>query len=204
VARKFYGQAVVDCLFQLTAEVEEDLGFGDDQRAIVELSLWQAISDLRLNEIDRQRASFIARRCLRLQRFLESRTTNPIASLLYKWSALLTPRNEKIRQLPGPFHGDISAVVAELLDAGLPRRARALASKFQLPLDPLVRWAVEHRPESEEIERTRILLERLAAPPQPVPYRVLARSRALRRVLSAPVDSIPMAVGSGGSVFIEG
>jgi hypothetical protein len=33
---------------------------------------------------------------------------------------------------------------------------------------------------------------------------VLARSRALRRVLSAPVDSIPMAVGSGGSVFIEG
>jgi hypothetical protein len=202
--RQFYGYPVLDCLFELVADIEEDVELGDAGRAAVELSLWQAVGDLQLDEVDRGRSAFIEKRRLRLQKSLESGTTKGVERLLYKWAALLRPRTDKIRQLPGPFRDDVSAVVDELMDAGLPRRAKALSTKFQMPVAPLVRWTIEHRPEYEETDRTRNLVERVTALHQPIPYRVLVCSRALTRVLSAPLGSIPMAVGGSGTITIDG
>ena len=82
------------------------------------------------------------------------------------------------------------------------RRAKAISLKFQIPLDPLLRWSVENRYEADEIARTKGLVEKLASPPQPVPYRVFVASRALVHVLAAPIDSIPMAVGSSGVAIL--
>src|SRR6185295_13181282 len=102
--------------------IEEDIELGDTQRVAVELSLWQAVGDLRLDEVDPGRSAFIAKRRLRLQKSLEAGATNGVERLLYKWAALLRPRTDKVQQLPGPFLEDIMAVVDELLGAGMPRR----------------------------------------------------------------------------------
>jgi hypothetical protein len=202
--RHFYGYSILDCLFDLVADIEDSTELADVERTAVELSLWQATADLQLNEVDRTRSAFIAKRRSRLQNALEAGVTSNVERLMYKWAALLRPRTDKIRQLPGPFRDDISAVVNELMDIGLPRRAKALASKFQLPIDPLVRWTIDHRPESEESGRTRSALERIAAPVRPLPYSVFVCSRALHRVLAAPLNALPMIVGGSGSINVAG
>jgi hypothetical protein len=203
-ARQFYGYSVLDCLFELVADIEEDVELADAERASVELSLWQAAGDLHLDEVDRGRYAFIEKRRLRLQKSLEAEASNGIERLLYKWAALLRPRTDKVRQLPGPFRDDILAVIDELAGAGMPRRAKALATKFQIPVPTLVRWTIEHRPESEETSRTRNALERVTTPNWPIPYRVYVCSRALCSVLSAPIAAIPMTVGASGCITIGG
>jgi hypothetical protein len=202
--REWYAKPLLECLFDLAAALEDDHEFDDDGRKILELSLWDATAELRLADIDPPRAGFILRRRLRLRQALEATAKKGVESLLYKWAALLRPRAGKIGQLPGPFRHDISAVIAELMDAGLPRRAKALATKFGLPLDPLVRWTIEHRPESEETTRTRALIDRIAAPPRPVPYGVLVCGRALKEVLSAPLRAVPIVVSGHGCITVNG
>lgn len=202
--REWYARPVLESLFGLAEALEDDYELDDDGHKILELSLWDVAAELRLAEIDSPRAGFILRRRLRLQRLLEATAKKGVERLLYRWAALLRPRSGIIRQLPGPFHDDISAVIAELMDAGLPRRAKALATKFGLPVDPLMRWTIEHRPESEETTRTLDLTNRIAAPPRPVPYGVLVCGRALNEVLSAPVRSITLAVSGHGLITVNG
>lgn len=197
-ALPLYGRAVFEGVFRAAEHIEDDPVLDDDHRAIIELSLWQAITDLRLNELDRGRAHFIAKRQDRLLNHLELRTTSSILRLLYKWSSLLRPRPDKIRELPGPYRADLALIITELVNAGIPRRAKAIAGKFQLSVDSLVLFAIKHRSEEDEIARTKALLDRLISPPQPIPYTIRVRSRALIRVLSAPLAAIPLSISSTG------
>ena len=103
----------------------------------------------------------------------------------------------------GPYAEDIARVVDALANAGLPRRARCLALKFQHSIDPLVTWSVEHRPESDELSRTVGLVEKLGAPTRPIPYRVFIRNRALVKVLSAPLSKIPISISNNGYIHID-
>ena len=202
--RLYYGGQVVDSLFGLAADLEEDAEVPTLERTTIELSLWDVAVELRLIEADCDRAAFVSRRRARLLESLEKSAAGGVEKLLHRWAALLRPRVGPVPNLPGPFRDDAEAVVGELLTAGLPRRAKALAGKFQVPVDALVRWNIEHRPPSEEADRTKKLIQRLTAPPRPVSYQLLVYGRLLARVLSAPLDAIPMAVGSSGVISIGG
>jgi hypothetical protein len=84
------------------------------------------------------------------------------------------------------------------MDFVLPKRARAVCLNFHLPFDPIMRWTIEHRPESEEISRTKGLLERLASPPEPLPYNAMICTPSLQQVLLAPLDALPIVINSKG------
>ena len=200
-ASEFYGRIILNALFALAEDIEEDSRLGDMQKLAIELSLWQAACKLGLPELDHSRAVFISTRQRRLQRSLETRATTPVVKLLFRWFSLVNTQPGKKFLLPGAFKSDVSAIVAALMDFGLPRRARAICAKFQLPFDPIMRWTIEHRPESEEISRTKGLLERLTAPPEPVPYGVMMSVPSLRQVLLAPLNALPIVINSNG-IFI--
>lgn len=202
-ARQFYGKAILESVFALAADVEDSPEMGEVQRWAVELSLWQAISELNLDETDQRASQFIAKRRTRLEQLLAPTATNPTVHFLYTWASLLAPRRERLSGLPGPFREDASRMVRELLDMGLPRRAKSIGNKFQIPLDPLIKWSIEHRPEAEELSRTAALLNKISAPSQPLPYRVFVCGRALQTVLSAAVTAIPMVISTNGFIHIE-
>lgn len=203
-ARAIYAQPVLDGLFELVAELEDSEELPEVDRLTVELSLWQAIVEMRLADLDVKRNEYILRRQSRLEQTLESSAAAGAERILYAWSGLLRSRTERVRQLPGPFRDDIAAVVYELAEAGLPRRAMALANKFRLQLDPLVKWAIDHRPEHEEAGRTRQFIDRVEVVRKRAPYRVLVNGRSLGQVLSAPVGAMPLAVGASGTISIGG
>jgi hypothetical protein len=169
-ASRFYGRIILDTLFELAECIEEDPRLSDMQRLAIELSLWQAAGKLGLGELDHSRSVFLTTRQRRLQQALESTVSAPVVALLFRWSSLLNTRPGKKLVLPGVFESDASAVATGLMNFGLPRRARAMCTKFHLPFDPIMRWTIEHRPESEEGSRTKGLLERLAAPPEPTAH----------------------------------
>lgn len=199
----FYGRVILDALFALAECIEDDSRLGDIQRLAIELSLWQAASKLGLAELDQGRLVFISTRQRRLQHALETKTTAPVVKLLFRWLSLLNRRPGKNFVLPGVFESDAAAIVAGLMDFGLPRRARAICLKFHLPFDPIMRWTIEHRPEPEEISRTKGLLERLAAPPEPLPYSALICVPSLQQVLAAPFDALPIVINSNGVLIFE-
>jgi hypothetical protein len=201
-ARHFYGKVILESVFTLAADIEDNPEMDEVQRWAVELSLWQVISELGLDTADQVARQFIVNRIIRLEHLLEPTATAPAIHLLYLWSYLLAPRRERLTALPGPFGKDASLIVRELLDAGLPRRAKSIATKFLLPVDPLIKWNIEHRPETEELSRTAALLNKMSTPSQPVPYRVFVCGRAFQKVLSAPITSIPMAVSTSGYIHI--
>jgi hypothetical protein len=202
-ASPFYGRVILDALFALAERIEDDSRLGDMQRLAIELSLWQAACKLGLAELDRDRSVFISTRQRRLQRALESKTTAPVVKLLFRWVSLLNIRPGKKFILPGAFEPDASAIVAGLMDFGLPRRARAVCMKFNLPVDPIMRWTIEHRPESEEISRTKGFLERLAAPPEPLPYSAMICIHSLQQVLVAPLDALPIVINNYGILIFD-
>jgi hypothetical protein len=202
-ASQFYGRVILDALFALAECIEDDSRLGDMQRLAIELSLWQVACKLGLPEFDHGRAPFITTRQRRLQHALEAKATAPVVKLLFRWFSLLNRRPGKKFVLPGVFESDASAIVAGLMDFGLPRRARAVCLKFQLPFDPIMRWTIEHRPESEEISRTKGLLERLAAPPEPLPYSAMICIPSLQRVLAAPLDALPIVINSNGILIFD-
>jgi len=197
-ASHFYGRVILEALFALAECVEDDSRLGDMQRLAIELSLWQSACKLGLADLDEGRSVFISTRQRRLQRALELRTTAPVVKLLFRWVSLLNTRPGKKFMLPGVFETDASALVASLMHLGLPRRARAICIKFNLPFDPIMRWTIEHRPESEEISRMKGLLERLAAPPEPLPYSATICIPSLQQVLAAPLDALPIVINSYG------
>jgi hypothetical protein len=202
-ASHFYGRLILDALFALAECIEDDSRLGDMQRLAIELSLWQAACKLGLAELDDGRSAFILTRQRRLQHALESKTTAPVVKLLFRWLSLLNTRPGKKLVLPGVFESDASAIVAGLMDLGLPRRARAICMKFHVPFDPIMRWTIEHRPESEEISRTKGLLERLAGPPEPLPYSAMICIPSLQRVLAAPLDALPIVINSNGILIFD-
>jgi hypothetical protein len=200
-ARQFYRQITLDAVFELSADIEDCPLMDEVHRWVVELSLWQAVCELELDRGD-QRAHYVTNRRNRLEQRLVPTCANSAIYLMYLWTSLLAPRHQKVLHLPGPFSTDISRMIDALADAGLPRRARALALKFQFSVQPLIKWNIEHRPEGEEISRTIGLLEKISIPSQPVPYRVFVCTRALHKVLSAPVTSIPLSVSTNGYIHI--
>jgi len=194
--------AVLDALFALAADIEECSEMNEDHRWSVELSLWQATSELDLHTVDQQKKQFILNRRKRLEVLLAQSANNSIVCLLYSWESLLRPRTESMTILPGPFRQDAMQVTQALFEAGLPRRAKVIGNKFQVPIDPLITWNTEHRPESEEVSRTNALISKIAIPNQPIPYRVFVCERALQQVLSAPLNQVPMVVSSNGYIHI--
>jgi len=200
---RHYASVVLEVLFGLIADIEEDEELSGTERMTVELSLWDVAAELHLVDHASARAVFISKRRSRLSESLRKSAATDVERLLYKWASLLQSRPGPVRNLPGPFREDAEAVIDTLLTAGLPRRAKALAGKFQIPVAPLVRWTIEHRPPSEEEDRTKKLIQRLALPPRPVSFGALVAGRALQRVLSASLDAIPMTVGSSGAITID-
>ena len=201
-ARKFYSQLVLDTAMELAADVEDNTSLDPTFRQAVELSIWQGLCELRIDECDRRSSLYIGSRRNRLELSLTSSAMNSATQLMYAWNTLLRPRSTRVQQLPGAYTTDIARVVSALADSGLPRRARCLALKFQYAVDPLIKWAIEHRPESEERSRTAALADKLSAPAQPIPYGVYVSNRALLNVLSAPLSKIPLTVSSSGHVHI--
>jgi hypothetical protein len=202
-ASRFYGSVILDALFALAELIEDDFRLGDLQRLAIELSLWQVACKLGLSELDNNRSTFISTRQRRLQHALESKTTAPVSKLLYRWCSLLNTRPGKKFVLPDVFERDASAIVAGLVDFDLPRRARAVCMKFHLPFNPIMRWMIEHRPESEEVSRTKGLLERLTAPPEPIPYSAMISIPSLRKVLLAPLNELPIVINSNGILIFD-
>ena len=197
-ASKFYGGLVLDALFLLAEHIEDESPLADMQRLAIELSLWQVARKLGLLQWDDKRSAFISTRQRRLQHALESKATAPVSKLLYRWSSLLNTRPNSGVMLPGVFARDAGGVVASLAELGLPRRAKAICLKFHLPVDPIMRWTIDHRPESEEVSRTKKLLERLTALPEPVPYSAMICIPSIRRVVLAPLNALPIVINSNG------
>lgn len=129
--------------------------------------------------------------------------TAPVVALLFRWSSLMSTRPGKKFVLPGVFETDALAIVAILMDFGLPRRARAVCTKFHLPFDPIMWWTIEHRPESEEASRTKGLLDRLAAPSEPIPYGAMICIPSLQQVLLAPTNALPIVINSNGILIFD-
>lgn len=202
-AAVLYGRIILDALFTLAEHIEDESALGDMQRLAIELSLWQAACKLGLPELDGNRRAFISTRQRRLQHALELKSTAPVSKLLYRWFSLMCTRPPKRFVLPGVFEHDASTISTALVNLGLPRRARALCLKFHLPLDPIMKWTIEHRPESEEISRTTGLLERLTAPPEPVPYGAMICIPSLRQVLVAPLNALPIVINGNGILIFD-
>jgi hypothetical protein len=200
--RDFYGKDLVEVLFNLAADIEESAEHTFWERTVLELSFWDVALEVQLIDVDPSRTEFVSKRQTRLLRLLEGEADRDVERLLLKWASLLRPRVGPVRQLPGLFREPLAGLIAELLNAGLPRRAKAIANKFQMPLDPLVAWTINNRPESQEVERTRGLLARIELPPRPIPYGIVVSARALSRVVSAPLGAIPIIVSGSGNITI--
>jgi hypothetical protein len=203
-ARDEYASLLLSALFNVIEVLEDDPEVQATERNIVELSLWDVCVEIGLNHCDRSRGEFIERRRQRLFSNMSSSAPAGVDRLVFAWAALLATRTEVIRQLPGPYRSDVATVVSELSSLGLPRRAKALATKFQMPVDQLLRWTIEHRPQSDEDARTRGLLQRLASYSRPLPYRVAVLCRELHQIVSAPIPVMPLTVGGGGCITIRG
>ena len=96
--------------------------------------------------------------------------------------------------LPGAFLDDVSTLVDRLLENGMPRRARQIAMRFRAPVDKAAQFAIITRSEAEEIDRTRKAIDSISNGLPFVPYRVLAATRALKKVLKAPLTTMPLSV----------
>lgn len=202
-ARRFYSQLVLDTVMELAADIEDCTSLDPVFRQTVELSIWEGVCELHVDECDPRSSRYIESRRRRLELSLAMSSMSSVTQLMYAWNTLLQPRNTRVYRLPGPYNADIARVVSALGGAGLPRRAGLLALKFQYALDPLIRWAIEHRSESEECSRTARLLEKLSAPAQPIPYGVYVTNRALLKVLSAPLSKVPLTVSNSGYIHID-
>lgn len=202
-ARRFYSQLVLDTAMEIAAEIEDCTSLDPVFRQAAELSIWEGICELNIDECDPRSSRYIVSRRSRLELSLAMSSMSPITQLMYAWNRLLQPRSIPVHRLPGPYNRDIARVVGALADAGLPRRARLLALKFQYALPPLIGWAIEHRPENEECSRTTSLLHKLSTPAQPIPYGVYVTNRALLKVLSAPLMRVPLNVSNSGYIHID-
>lgn len=202
--RQFYAKGVADALFEVAADVGDDDQLTADERETIELSLWDAAELTQLLPPTDARSGFAAKRRIRLRQSAVARAANDAERLLYRWADLLRPREAVCRSLPGPLRADAEAVVDLLASLGLPRRAKVLAGKFQVPLSQLAQWTIKHRPSSEETERNRALVGRVRAPVRPVALEAIHYARWLERVLLAPLESVPLVVGTGGVITIAG
>jgi hypothetical protein len=199
--RDFYGPPLLECLFQVIEILEDSDLHAERERLVIEVSLWDVAVMTGLDLYDPVRASYIQARRERLLRALADGTTNRFELLLYRWAALLRQRNTKNTELPGVFRDDIISVAAELFMLGLPRRAKRLRGKFHVPADPMIEFAIAHRSEIEEVEKTNKLRARLQQPPF-VPYGVLCCAGSLGAVTASSLLEIPIMVGNAGLITI--
>jgi hypothetical protein len=202
--RRFYADVVGDALFEVVAELEEVAGVTDDERITVELSLWDAADLTQLLAENGSRATFVSKRRTKLRQSLVASAANDVERLIYRWADLLRPREAVCRSLPGPFRDDAQTVVDLLASLSLPRRAKVVAGKFQVSLSPLAQWAIKNRPLSEEADRSRGVIGRVRSPARPIALEAVHYARWLERVLSAPLESMPLMVGSAGVITIAG
>jgi hypothetical protein len=201
-ARHGYSAEVLEALFDVAADVEEDAEGDARERKIIELSLWDVAVSLGLDQDDPQSAGYIVARRERLLRSLKSAATNRFEVLLYDWSLLLRHRATSVATLPGAFLTDVDDVVAGLSSAGVPRRAQAIAAKFHAQLDAVGKMTLAHRPQAEEVDRTQQMLLRLKNRLPAVAYSTLLRARALGQILAAPLSAIPLTVSGRGCIVI--
>lgn len=201
-AQIYYAKPILDMGFELAAQLEESPLLDEMHRQSIELSLWQAMVDLKIPSIDERANKFINNRCRRLEKAVSLGAGNSVVKLVYAWDALLSPRTQSCIRLPGPYLIDVARFVDALANAGLPRRAKAIASKFQYRVDPLINWSIDHRPQTDETSRTVGLRQRIASPSEPIPYRAFVRIRALDKILVASLQSLPLSVSTTGHIHI--
>lgn len=191
-------------VFKLVADIDEDEGLADRERALIELSFWDAAFELRLLDSGCDGYNYVVSRKAKLRETLWALAPEPIDRLLLSWTRLLARRKGPIYNLPGPFAEDVSSVVDALAKLGMPRRAKRIADKFRAPIPPLIQFAIDNRPEYEEDDRLQKTLPRLLRPPLPVPLDTVRTARVLHKVLEPMPAHMPLVVGSKGVVSIGG
>jgi hypothetical protein len=202
--REFYGQEILGALFLVAESIEDDESQPEWTREVLELSLWDVATELQLIALDTDRAPFVRARRARLLRTLESNAQTDVERLLLRWAVILEPKSGRVTRLPGEYEPLLQPLLSTLARVGLPRRARAIGQKFNVPVDTLARWQMTLRPESEEVDRAVSLLPRLVRPPRLIPYAVLKYGRLLHSVIAAPIGKLPIVVGATGRLSIEG
>jgi hypothetical protein len=204
IGRVSYARELIELLFDIVSALEEAPELDAQQVGVLELSLWDVANEFNLLNYDTKRATFISRRRVRMLESSRAAAGHGAERFLFDWTLLLIrPRLGPIRQLPGPFKEDVACVISYLSEADLPRRAKAMAQKFQMRVEPMVQLAIQHRPESDEEQRTRKLIERIESMSEPVPLSVAACARKLKTVLQAPVAKLPLTVSGNGIITVR-
>ena len=187
--RRYYGPAVLDCLFDLVAELEDYAELEDRDRRILELSIWDASVALDVDIID-ERSEFIRRRRELVLNALVLSASSELEQILYEWAWLLRKRSVRIGEVAETFRDDAAAVTGALISVGAVQKAKALSIAFRLRADSRLELALRYQSTSDENRYTKRLLQRLRMPQLLFPYHVAEATRALSRFLSNPVIDV--------------
>ena len=200
----FYDREVISAVFEFVGDLGAATDFAKPDAWVLELSLWDVVEALQLLRTGPERSRYVQKRWSKLVECLERAVDHDADRLLFRWATLCRPRTTPISDFPMTFRADVLAVIESLDTLDLPRRASALAAKFQARAPKMIEWKIKHRPESDEHERARNLIRRFERARRPIPYGFVLHRRALCHVLSSQLTSLPITVSGTSGITIRG